>query len=368
VDGEAVWMIERAKPTKQHDDTVCAYKIPADTRSLMLHGEHLPLPVSRQPKKIVVVGDTGCRLSESHGYFQACNNSSVWPFARIAESIAAYEPDLILYAGDYIYREAACPDGNNGCKDSPFGDNHDTWIADWLQPARPIHRAAPLVLARGNHETCTRAGKGWFRYLDARPLESPEKCLDSSDPWVVNFRNMQVGIMDVANTKANGNSLAELFAHQLDDLDLLLNKPSWIMAHRPFWGYGADDDNSEPVTPTSQLQVAVDLAGGLPRTVDLLLGSHIHLAEIVDFGGQQPPQLVVGNGGTQLIPYTPPPAAIAGLDIESTSALYQFGFVTVEFRGQRNWLLSFRDVEGRILERCRLHGWRTQCDSSRAAD
>ena len=71
--------------------------------------------------------DTGCRVSDGHGLYQECNNDSIWPFANVARSVAAYDPDLIIYTGDYIYREAPCPDGNQGCVGTPYGDNPG-WI------------------------------------------------------------------------------------------------------------------------------------------------------------------------------------------------------------------------------------------------
>jgi hypothetical protein len=358
VDGAPVPMAARATPTAEHPNTVCAAALPPDARTVALGDRELPTPVRRRPKRIAIVGDTGCRLSDGHGLYQECNNDSLWPFPRIAEAVGAFEPDLILYTGDYIYRESPCPTGDNGCAGSPHGDNQDTWEADWLLPAAPIHAAAPLVLIRGNHETCSRAGSGWFRYLDARP--PPGTCLDSTDPWVVSFDGFQIGVMDVANVEDASGPLDALFAAQLDQLDRALTEPAWIAAHRTFWGYGADDDTGELTTPTQELQDAVREAG-LPRETALLVGAHIHLAELLDFGGVRPPQLVVANGGTQLVPRVEPPAEIDGVAIAGELVLYQYGFVAVEPVGPRSWSVGFRDLVGRELERCRLANGRAHC-------
>lgn len=362
VDRRAIEMSERAQPTEAHPNTVCAAEIPAGTRSIRLRGEHLPVPPRKRLRRIVVMGDTGCRLSASHGLYQECNNNSLWPFARVARSVEAAAPDVIIYTGDYIYREDKCPRGDMGCKHSPFGDKQKTWEADWLFPAAPIHAAAPLVLIRGNHETCKRAGTGWFRYLDARPL--PADCEDSTDPWVVDLGAVQVGVMDVANTEdENEEPLDWLFAQQLDELDRNLTKRSWIAAHRPFWGFGADDDTGKLVTPTETLQDAVREAG-LPRTTQFLIGAHIHLAEVLDFGGKRPPQLIAANSGTQLVPYVDPPKRIDGVAIRSLEVLYQYGFVVMDHQGRNRWSISFRDIEGRELERCHLQGRRVRCPGS----
>jgi len=358
IDGRSVAMSVRAAPNEAHPATACAVALPKRVEALSVDGRPLPVPNDR-PRRIVVMGDTGCRLSDKHGLYQECNNDSLWPFAHVAKAVAAAEPDLIVYTGDYIYRESPCPAGNKGCEGSPYGDTLATWMADWLVPAAPVHQAAPIVLIRGNHETCSRAGKGWFRYLDAHPLTS--ECSDNTKPWVVTLRKLQIGVLDVANLESDdGKPLDLLFAGQLEWLDKQLDEPSWLTAHRTFWGYGADDDTGELTTPTEILQDAVRVAG-LPEQTDLLVGAHIHLAEILDFAGDRPPQLVVANSGTQLVPRVDPPAAIDGVDIELERTFYQYGFVVMDADGARKWRVRFRDVEGRNIETCKLEKKRVHC-------
>ena len=152
-------MNTRAEPSLAHPNTVCSIELDAKLKRIVLDGQQLPVPVKR-PRQLVVVGDTGCRLSDKHGAYQACDNSSIWPFAQVASEVAAAKPDLIIHTGDYIYRESPCPAGNNGCIGTPHGDNIETWMADWLEPAQPMFAAAPIIAVRGNHETCERAGTG----------------------------------------------------------------------------------------------------------------------------------------------------------------------------------------------------------------
>jgi len=60
-------------------------------------------------------------------------------------------------------------------------------------PAAPLLAAAPWLLVRGNHESCDRAGQGWWRFLDPRPLERGRDCNlaveddvgDFSEPYTV---------------------------------------------------------------------------------------------------------------------------------------------------------------------------------------
>ena len=322
LDGQPASMVQRAAPTGPHPNRVCTARVPTGTNSIQLEGMTLPVPMTTTPEQIVVLGDSGCRVSAKHGLYQACNNSSIWPFKKVSDSAAQSGPELILVTGDYIYRESPCPTGNKGCEGTPHGDNQATWLADWFQPSHSIRAAAPLVLLRGNHENCARAGHGWFRYLDAHPYTS--QCQRSTAPWAIQVGNLRLAVLDTSELKDSDNQpLTELYSEQLTRVKNLLTGPGWIATHRPFWGFGADDDTGKPVELTGVLQDAVRNTG-LPQDVRLLIGAHLHLAEVLSFGKQRPPQLIVGNSGTQLVPETKPPEQIDGLSILNRQVFYQY--------------------------------------------
>ena len=363
VDGKSVNMAVRASPTTKHPNRVCTARIGNGTTSIKVADRALPVP-QESPKTILIIGDTGCRLSSGHGLYQACNNSSEWPFRRLAESAASHEPDLIIYTGDYIYRESPCPEGNNGCKGSPYGDTQATWEADWLGPARSLHAVAPMILTRGNHETCERAGAGWFRYLDAHPYRA--ECKRNNLPWLADLGSHQVAVMDTANLNdEQGHPLTKRFEKELNALEAQLDKDAWIATHRPFWGYGADDDTGELTVQTSILQEVVRNRG-LPAQTQLLIGAHIHLAQILGFGGSgRPPQLIIGNGGTQLVPGVPAIHEIDGEAIQTQWVLNQFGYALMSKPGGREWQISFFDQDGYELEVSRLRSKGLSCERSR---
>jgi hypothetical protein len=358
-DGKRSAMSQRAAPTDRHPNRVCTAQIPDGTTAIQLNGKPLPAPMTATPKRVSILGDTGCRVSDKHGLYQACNNSSIWPFPTVADSVARFAPDLIVYAGDYIYRESACPVGNNGCEGTPWGDSQATWDADFFQPSRALRAAAPVVFLRGNHENCARAGQGWFRYLDARPYSGD--CAHSTDPWLAQIGTLRLVALDTSELEdTDKEPLTGLFAKQLRLVGELLDGPGWLVTHRPFWGFGADDDTGKAVTPTAVLQDAVREAG-LPAEVSLLIGSHIHLAEVIDFGERRPPQLVVGNSGTQLVPVTPPPVQIDDVPVASQRVVYEYGFVTMERLSGNDWTITFRDRDGRDIEGCRFDGTNVTC-------
>src|SRR5262249_37454942 len=131
----------------------CEAAIPPTAIAATIDGVGLPLPRAN-PGRIVVFGDTGCRLE--HGDpIQACTDLDGpprWPFPPLAESAAASRPDLIIHVGDYHYREMLCPADHAGCAGSPPPYGWDAWRADFFQPARPLFAAAPWIMVRGNHE------------------------------------------------------------------------------------------------------------------------------------------------------------------------------------------------------------------------
>ncbi|RZJ06201.1 MAG: metallophosphoesterase, partial [Rubrivivax sp.] len=113
-----------------------------------------------EPRRIVVIGDTGCRLKASAREFQGCNDPVDWPFPRVLAQALALKPDLVVHVGDYHYRESPCPAGLFACAGTPWGYGDDAWQADFFRPAQSLLAAAPWVFVRGNHEICARAGQG----------------------------------------------------------------------------------------------------------------------------------------------------------------------------------------------------------------
>ena len=121
-------------------------------------------------------------------------------------SLATARPDLVIHVGDYHYREDACPAGHAGCAGSPFGYGFDAWNADFFGPAAPLLAAAPWVMVRGNHEDCSRAGEGWFRFLDRAPMEPT--CRDFTGDFVAKLGDFGIVVVDGANgAGANGQLL-----------------------------------------------------------------------------------------------------------------------------------------------------------------
>jgi hypothetical protein len=101
-----------------------------DVISASVAGKNLPLP-KPVPLKILILGDTGCRMKSSDNAFQSCDDMNKWAFSTVAKTAASFAPDLVVHVGDYHYRENPCPENNAGCAGSPWGYGWDAWQADF---------------------------------------------------------------------------------------------------------------------------------------------------------------------------------------------------------------------------------------------
>ena len=348
----------------------------------------LPLPVPKSaPRRIVVIGDTGCRLKGKEA--QDCNDPARYPFARVAARAAAFEPDLVIHVGDYHYREDPCPANQPGCAGSPYGYGYDAWAADFFTPARKLFAAAPWVLARGNHENCTRAGQGWWRWLDPRPYQAGRDCDlpandalgEHSDPYAVPLgANAQLIVFDTANTSWKGLPKTDprraVYADTLRKIEVLARQARYNIGvdHHPLLAFGANRDaKTGAVTLFGGDAGLLDAFGDvdplyLPASISMLLSGHVHLWEQVSFASPHPSQFVAGFSGTLEdtvpLPAMPPPGRTPapGAIVEHMSSWIDgFGFMTMERTGPEAWLVKVWDLDGRERNSCRVEGRKSRC-------
>jgi Calcineurin-like phosphoesterase len=144
-----------AKKAAEFPVRVCEADAPKGKTSMSVDGLALP-DVSTDLRRIVVLGDTGCRIKK--GKTQDCDDPHEWPYRDMATRAAAAHPDLVIHVGDYLYREKSCQGRAVVCPDTPVGYGWDVWNADFFKPSAKLFAAAPWIMVRGNHETCARAG------------------------------------------------------------------------------------------------------------------------------------------------------------------------------------------------------------------
>jgi len=363
----------------------CESSIPLGTTRATIAGRALPLPKA-VAQRLVVIGDTGCRIKIADKVFQACNEPARWPFAAVANAAAANAPDLVIHVGDYHYRENACPPGDAGCAGSPWGYGWDAWEADFFAPAARLLAGAPWIVVRGNHESCARAGQGWWRFLDPRPLAARADCNDPADddigdfsePYAVPlgtgsdtqfivFDSSRVGVSPLAPESDMYSNYRAQFARAFALGARRSN--TFFMSHHPVLAFAPNPSKPESPYPgnaglQSVLQTLEPVAL-FPPDVKALISGHVHLFEVVSFSTPHPAQFVSGFGGDWVdtplpLPLaanlTPAPTAI----VSAIVATNRFGFMTMQRDGTR-WTMIARDFDGKTMTTCGLNQRRADC-------
>ena len=381
-----------ARPGQPHtppSSAMLACEAPIAAGAVTASVAGLPLPVPKAaPARIVVIGDTGCRLKGKE--FQDCNDVQAFPFARVAASAAAFQPDLVIHVGDYHYREDPCPPGRAGCAGSPYGYGYDAWAADFFTPAKKLLAAAPWVLARGNHENCSRAGQGWWRWLDPRPYQLGRDCDapandavgEHSDPYAVPLGGgAQLVVFDTANTSWKGLPASDprraAYADSQRKIARLAAQARYSIGvdHHPLFAFGAERDKQTGGVKLfggdkGLLDAFGDADPGyLPRSFGMLLSGHVHLWEQLSFASSHPTQFVAGFSGTaeDIVPLPAAPPAgqspAPGAIVEHMSSWIDgFGFMSMERTGPDSWRVLVHDRDGRERNRCLVEGRKSRCE------
>lgn len=385
---------------------VCEARIPRRALSASVAGRAIPASKPRNIDSIALLGDSGCRIKGES--VQACNDPTQWPLSRIARRVASDQPDVVIYLGDFFYREAACPSADVSlCGGSPeplpgapFTDSAWGWVADALVPMAPMLQSAPLVVVRGNHELCSRGGNGYFLFFGPT-LGSADACAPAPDgvapvvysPTTAVDLSIKGGhVLRLVNVdSANGNDSA------IDDTIPTLLRPlfeqgaqlasradeAWLLTHRPIAAVISKEFLPSPpgeATPWTSVTQAYS-SYGLLGHFDLMLASHLHLAQAIQIPGL-PGQVVLGNAGTTLDPptgYAVPPygplSDASGVTLVPTPPLTpvppiptatslqtwpEFGYA-MAIPTPSGWSIDVRDVGGAAFATCSAVGGKITC-------
>jgi hypothetical protein len=340
----------------------CEAVIPAGHKTAMVGTTKLKLPVA-QPHKIILLADTGCRLngalSAAGSNQQNCSSPTAFPTAFLASYEATFKPDLIVHIGDWFYRDTSCTGTDTGGTETfpgcntitspnyePWGDIFDSWNADVFYPMKDLLQAAPIIMTRGNHESCGRGARGWYALLDAYPYNyssvSCQKTVNASgaafyptttgtqpiyngdfEPsYVVNVGgslNFIVHDSSYSNDSEVDPGMAQSYDRDLTNVLASLGSGSMniFTTHKPTFGLsypsgagagkhpaGANNtgDWTEQSVFAGGTYGASAFALGVPANIGLFISGHIHQAQWVNLAdnAHYAPQLIVGMGGSLL--------------------------------------------------------------------
>lgn len=364
-------------------ELVCEAVWPVSETSAEVNGMHFNKP-SQYPKKILLIGDTGCRMKASEDAFQDCYDEDKWPFKRIILSGSQLKPDLVVHVGDIHYRESPCPVGRMGCQGSSWGYGLDAWIEDFFLPFKEL-ASTPWVFIRGNHENCARAGQGWHRYIDINPYTEETSCNDVKNDIKGNFstpysvelaKQAQLIVFDSSNTPSKpmqkSNEMYETYQQQVKDAEKLsMNKKFNIFGnHHPINAYTFDKKTSsakEYVSGLTGVLRGVNKDELLP-TFSMTLHGHTHFFESISYTNGRPLTLVTGNGGSSLegsaieqISFTE--SQKSDYSILNFKASETFGFALLERQDMdgESWLLTEYDQFGKPKFHCNITNKKSVC-------
>jgi len=405
-------MRPRHNPDPAHFQvTVCEAQYPLDGTRMAVSGTSLHLPaVPARVARVTVFGDSGCIPGHQNG----CRRIGDWPFAVMAKAAAGATPDLVLHMGDYNYRGTPgnirinqgggkaetvpvydAGDNSSGVPCTLTGpylgqnsvgsetpDSWPTWKADFFEPAAKLLGAAPWIFARGNHELCSRAGPGYFYFLDtgsdlvegsggqlACPPAESAGPLIFRGPYRVDLGGLSVVVLDSANACDEGSLHQDHFNAQFKQIQsLVAEAPAtnalWLQSHRPLWGLRNPEENT-PKTDldTSGRYAVIDktlqtafASYPVPNRVHLVLSGHMHRFQTLDFKAPSPlpTQLIVGNSGVALTRNFPEgPFSLAIDDATAVGfGLSEFGYMDIALRGGGTWKGRLLDRQGKLLARC----------------
>ena len=366
IDGVSRRMVERAPPSEAFPGRVCAATLAPGALTVTVDGAPLRA-VSPRPRRLVIIGDSGCRLKGGH--FQDCNDPDAWPFARIAALAAARRPDLVIHLGDYYYREQPCPAwATPSCARSPYGDRWETWRTELFGPGAPLLAAAPWVFARGNHELCKRGANGWLRMLDA--AATPPDCAAPAATFAVDLGGPVLWVVDGSDTDdflALPDKTSAFAARVEPVLRAGGRGHAWIVTHRPVWNPSRLGDLvGDGLVNVTQRQALKgrDLSG-----VDLILSGHVHNFASVSFAGRRPSQLVDGAGGDLLDLETVPPPTTGTASVDGLPAdiftMGRFGYFVFDRHGA-DWIGRFYGLDDRVAATCLLRRRALTCKAEPA--
>jgi Calcineurin-like phosphoesterase len=363
------------------DVLTCEAAWPVGAATASINGQSVPVP-SQSIKRIVIVADTGCRMKASDNAFQPCNDLKAWPWMSVANAAAGLKPDLVLHIGDIHYRESPCPQGLAGCAGSAWGYGYDAWRADFFEPAKTLLGAAPWVFVRGNHESCNRAGQGWFRFIDVKPWSEERSCndpkadksADYSHPYGVPLsKDTQLIVFDSSKTSGKplptGSAAYQNYADQMTMVADLSKRATqnFFASHHPLLAIGSDKKTGQvvPAGNAGLLSVlgAVYPDRLFPAGVNVAMHGHNHVFQAMDFKSDHPVSLVMGNSASQN--EFPPPAqvpqgfepytnAVTKAVVDHYAAYPDYGFATLDLQQDGAWLLTEYSVQGKPVLSCKL--------------
>jgi hypothetical protein len=185
--------------------------------------------------------------------------------------------------------------------------------------------------------------------------------------FVARLGDFGIVVMDsgtAADPQGDPSELAAILRRQFIDVLDKIPDNAWLITHRPLNAIFATPGGAQSNDLANKvLQFA--LGADMPASVRMIVSGHVHSFQAVDFGGNRPPQLVVGTGGDTLNPM--PPMRVVGTGVNggkvvNFAAYSGFGYMVWD-RLDNIWMGMLFDVDGKVITHCRLADRSLSCSS-----
>ena len=281
----------------------------------------LPLPKAN-PRRIVVIGDTGCRIKTSDNVFQACDDSAQWPFAAVASAAAAAAPGprhprrrlslprervparqrrmrrqpvglrlgrvggRLVRAGREAaarpHRGSSCAATTNraiarGRAGGAFSIRGRSGLRQNCDDRRRRQRRRLQRAVRGAARVGPRCGHAVHRvrFVAGRRVAALPRAIRCTSATT---RSSSAHSRSPRGRRTRSSSTITRFSR---------SRRTRRQPNAPYPGNGALQSVLAPLDPTTLF----------PPSVKALLSGHVHLFEVVSYSTPQPAQFVSGNGG-----------------------------------------------------------------------
>jgi hypothetical protein len=223
------------------------------------------------------------------------------------------------------------------------------------------------LMARGNHEDCSRAGIGWSTLLGHDP-RSPS-CNPHENPLLVDLGGVKLALLDDNNAVDKEVDPAAAQALQNDIAAAMAAHADWLVTHHPFRGISKPDRRGGKTMEGANATLLAALDGTNEAPLTLMLAGHIHNFQIANYAGSAAPQLVVGEGGDDLDKVVPPRLTglvTGGMTVTQGLSLSGFGYVVLDRVGEtQDWKITVHTANGRVLRHCALKARKLACAPAR---
>lgn len=317
-------------------------------------------PTIKNPKKIVIIGDTGCRLKDKglSGEYQDCSNLKEWPFASVLQQIEKEKADLLIHLGDFHYREQCSNDKNCENYSPVVGYEWKPWELDFFLPMNNIFSKLPLIIVRGNHEDCKRAFLGYRNFLKNEPWN--EDCRAIEKTQIIEFPSFTVVNVDssaVDDKPEFSSEIEKNYITEFERVNKILEEKKLnnvvLVTHKPVYG----------VAPFLHAFIPTNLnlrkyleRSKLMNKVKIVLGGHVHTSMVIK-SAKKPSQIILGNSGTKLDSFKGSLNKAFLKLFNYTSGEFVnsgFGYAIIELLPNKKWLVDFKDADGISLKKVEL--------------